>query len=107
MKTYKTKLELIQDNHSNAYVVEQPQGLTAWGLFEREPKEIIVDGEKVHDCLIIDMQTANAIHSVVTALNDRNRDRMLSWSWAVIGERTWTLIGKCSKRPSKYDAANT
>lgn len=94
MQTYPDKLSLIRDRARTLFYVEQPHGLTAFDLNEREPKPIVTeDGQKAHDLLTIDMQTSNCIRVIAEGLNEKNRQEFLSWSWASIGEWAWKLYG--------------
>jgi len=98
-RTYESKLDLIQ-KETGLILVEQPHGLTAYDDGERKAKSVVVEGEKVHDLLMLDALTLNMLRTMVDNLSEKHRATFLSWSWASMGEMGWECVGACSKKES-------
>ena len=99
MREYDNKLDLIQAE-KGLILVEQPHGTRAYDDGERKAKKVVVDGEEVHDLLMLDALTLNMLRAMVDNLSEKNRDTFLSWSWASMGEMGWECVGDCSKKKS-------
>lgn len=94
MRAYESKLDLI-NSEAGLILVEQPHGLVAYDHGERKAKKMVVDGQGVHDLLMLDAMTLTMLKQIVNALSEKNREQYLSWSWCSIGEQGWELAGKC------------
>jgi hypothetical protein len=99
MREYETKLDLIR-NETGLILVEQPHGTRAYDYGERKAKKLKVDGEWVHDLIMLDAMTMNMLKTMVDNLSEKNRDTFLSWSWCSMGEKGWECVGACSKKAS-------
>ena len=96
-REYESKLELIKAERG-LILVEQPQGTVAYDHGERKPKKVVVDGEEVHDLLLLDAMTMGVLRTMVENLSEKNLKRYLEFSWCVMGNWAWECVGKCSKK---------
>lgn len=99
-RTYETKADLIQAEHG-LILVEQPHGTTAFDHGKRKAKKVTVDGQEVHDVLMLDATTLGMLRTMLNGLSEKNQEVFLSWSWASMGEMGWECIGKLQQRLSR------